>query len=353
MKIISIILTILFIQTAYCQEVDINRKFIIELNTNDISEMNLEIISIEPYNKILQTSNVDEIFSVKPRKNQIFGVFAKGKFGNKNGSILILESGFDEPISYELKIKSSNKQRFKKTSTTIIYKGVKSVEYWPDKLANLKFVEFKKNNVHNDSDYLFEVKIDSSCIIKPRFNIENGNDLLVHQIKFLFDSFSNEKGFNIEEVKNYETLIASDETSPGNYDAFTPNEGYIDKKKLSHKPLRYSIIECPFFERETHYFFNKRNKEVRLVLFDWDNFEYSNFPPKTNYEKIEMENALKAKHGFIINNISKIFGEPLNEKPIKVSGRLETGWIAENGIKAKTYLFVHKGIYEIRLYIYK
>ena len=348
------ILLIAFIFTTYAfsQEVKINTKFTIEIKESSNSEVQFNIKSAEPYDEVLETSKTKSLFSSETKKNQIQGIFAKGKFGTNIGSMLILKSGYEGAISYELGIKYSKSKRFKKTTTSNILKDIPSIEYWPDKLMSINFIDFKKVKFSKKSDHSFDVKTDSTCLTNPKFDVEYGNKLLIDHIKFLYKKFSNDNEFSINKVKTYEKSIGTKDESPGNFDAFNPREGYVKKKKLA-KPLSYEIIECPYFERETLYFFHKRKKNVRLVLFDWDKFEFRNFPPKTTYEKLEIENELRLKHKFIINNVTKVFGDPINEKPIEVSGRLETNWKSKSGIQAKTYLFIHKGIYNIRLYIFK
>ena len=342
----------MFTTYTFCQELKINTKFIIEFIEDSNSELQFNIISTEPFDKVLESSETQHLFSSETKKNQIQGVFAKGKFGTNIGSMLILKSGYDGIISYELKIKYLNSKRFKKTTTSNILKNIPSIEYWPNELTNISFIDLNKNKFTDNSDYSFDIKTDSTCFNNPLVDVKNGNKLLIEHIRFLYNEFSNENDFSIEKVKNFEKSIDTKDKSPGNFDAFTPRDGYIEKKKLA-QPLSFDILECPYFERETLYFYNKRKKNVRLVLFDWDKFEFRNFPPKTTYEKLEIENELKLKHQFIINNVTKIFGSPINTEPIEVSGRLETNWISKNGIQAKTYLFLHKGIYNIRLYIYK
>lgn len=342
----------MFTTFVFCQELKINNKFIIEFKEGSNSEMEFSIISVQPFDKVLESSKMQDVFTSKTKKNQIQGVFAKGKFGRNVGTMLILKSGYEEAISYELQIKYSNKRRFRKTSTSAIFNNVNSIEYWPDEIKEIKFVHFKKMEFRDNPLDSFEIKIDSTCFSKPEFDIDYSDKILEQQISILYDEFSDDNGFKIENVIKYEKTINSIDESPGNFNAFTENEGYIKKKKLA-KPLSFNIVECPYLKRETLYFYNKKTKNIKLVLFDWDKYEFSNFPPKTNYEKSEIEEVLISKQKLIIEKVSQIFGAPINKEPIKVSGRLETEWIAENGIKAKTYLFMNRGIYNIRLYIYK
>jgi hypothetical protein len=350
-KILLLIFLVLSFK-AICQEIKINQKFIIEFEENPKLGKEFKIVSLEPYDEIIESSKTGVLFLSKLKENQIEGVFAKGKFGNNIGTMLILKSGLIETISYELRIKFSNKKRFQNTSTSALFNNVKSIEYWPDNITELEFITFKKTQFTKNTIQTFEVKIDSTCLNNPEFNTDYGDDILKLHIAYLYDNFSNFQDFKLANIIEYEKTINSMDESPGNFYAFMENGGYVKKKKLA-KPLSYKIIECPYFERETLYFYNKKTKDIKLVLFDWDKFEYNNFLPKTNYKQSEIEDALKAKHKFILDNVSQIFGPPLNEEPIKVQGRLETEWVAKNGLKAKTFLFIYRGSYSIRLYIYK
>lgn len=77
--------------------------------------MDFKLISKSSYNEVIDLSKMDSIIKNEPKENQIIGVFANGKFGNKTNSMLVLISGLNDNLNYHLKIKLPKKRKLQKT----------------------------------------------------------------------------------------------------------------------------------------------------------------------------------------------------------------------------------------------
>ncbi|MCH2218626.1 MAG: hypothetical protein MK076_11280, partial [Flavobacteriales bacterium] len=139
-KILTIILLFTSILT-FAQEVEIGTVFTIEFN-NLNENKDFTILKTDNYDGIIDISHMDSIIKLSPNKNQIIGVFANGKFGNSTNSMLVLISGLEENLDYDLRIKIPRKRRFQKTSTSTLFKNVKSIEYWPYEIEEISFKDF-------------------------------------------------------------------------------------------------------------------------------------------------------------------------------------------------------------------
>src|ERR1700744_3424110 len=97
-KILQILLLLILTSSAYGQEIEIGTSFIIEFN-NPKDNMDFTFVSKKPYQGIINNSKIDSVvFKSKPTENQIVGVFAKGKFGDRISSMLVLISGLNNNL---------------------------------------------------------------------------------------------------------------------------------------------------------------------------------------------------------------------------------------------------------------
>ena len=119
-KILTTILLFTSILT-FAQEVEIGTVFIIEFN-NLNENKDFTILKTDNYDGIIDISRMDSIIKLSPNKNQIIGVFANGKIWNSTNSMLVLISGLEENLDYDLRIKIPRKRRFQKTSTSTLLK---------------------------------------------------------------------------------------------------------------------------------------------------------------------------------------------------------------------------------------
>ena len=348
-KLYYIVIILSLSISAYSQEVEIGTFFTIEFN-NPKKNLDFELISHSPYNEIIDLSKMDSIIKIKPKENQIIGVFANGKFGNNTNSMLVLISGLNDNLDYDLKIKIPNKRNLQKTSTSTLFKNVKSIEYWPYPIEKIDFVKFKLIPKENFEQFQIEIKIDSTCIKNADKNIAFGEQEFKTHLKLAISEFENNKNFNLSKMLEYENTINSLDVSLGHF--WSLGEGiYTNEKGFEFgNPISYRRYECPYFDGQTDYFFTKEDKDIKVISFNWETFKESNFGINPEI-KTDLSEKFNSKYEFIVKAVSELLGNPLDIEQEKDSGRIDTKWKSTNGIKA--YLFKFKTYNEIRLYIYK
>ena len=348
-KLFNIFIILSLSISAYSQEVEIGTLFTIEFN-NPEKNLDFELISKSPFNEIIDLSKMDSIIKIKPQENQIIGVFANGKFGNKTNSMLVLISGLDDNLDYDLKIKIPNKRKLQKTSTSALFKSVKSIEYWPYPIKKIDFVKFKVIPKENFEQFQIETKVDSTCIKNADKNIAFGEQEFKTHLKLAISEFENNKDFGLSKMLEYQNSINSLDVSLGNF--WSLGEGiYPNEKGFKFgNPISYRRYECPYFDGQTNYFFTKDDKNIKVVSFNWETFKESNFGISPEI-KTNLSEQFNSKYDFIVKAVSELLGNPLNIEQEEDSGRIDTKWKSTNGINA--YLFRFKTYNEIRLYIYK
>ncbi len=313
--------------------------------------MDFKLEKMNGYDGILDISEMDSIIKSNPKENQIIGVFANGKFGKSTNSMLVLISGLNDNLDYDLRIKTPNKRRFQKTSTVTLFKGVKSIEYWPYQIEEIDFKEFKTIPKENFQTFQIETKIDSTCIKNAHKNIEFGEQEFKTHLKLAISEFNNNNGnFKLDKMTEYENSMNSEDVSLGHF--WSLGKGiYPNEKEFKFgNPISYRRNECPYFEGKSSYFYTKESKNIKVVSFNWETFKESNFGANPKIEK-DLNEKFNSKYDFIVTVVSELLGKPLDIEQEKDSGRIDTKWKSLNGIKA--YLFKFKTYNEIRLYIYK
>lgn len=335
--------------SIYSQEVEFGTIFTIEFNDLKNS-MDFSLISKKSFNGIIDVSEMDSIIKTVPKENQIIGVFANGKFGNRNNSMLVLISGLNDYIDYDLKTKTPNKRRFQKTSTASLFKGVKSIEYWPYPIEKIDFKEFRVLPKEDFQPFQIEVKVDSTCIKNSDKNIEFGEQEFKSHLKSVISELTSNDKFELEKVLEYEKSINSEGVSLGHF--WSLGEGiYPNTNEFKFgDPISYRRFECPYFEGKMNYFYTKIEREIKVVSFNWQTFKESNFGTNPEIEK-NLSEKFSEKYDFIVETVSVLLGKPLNLEQEKDSGRIDTKWKSTTGINA--YLFKFKTFNEVRLYIYK
>lgn len=335
--------------SSLAQEIENGTIFTIKFKSIE-QNLDFEIISQKPFNGIIDDSKIDSIIKIKPKDNEIVGVFAKGKFGNSTNSMLVLISGLTDYIDYDLLIKLPRKRKLQKTSTSTLFKGVKSIEFWPYQIDKIKFVKFKTIPQENFEPFQIEAKIDSTCIKNADKNIAFGEQEFKTHLKLAISEFENNKDFELSKMLEYENSINSSDVSLGHF--WSLGEGiYPNEKGFKFgNPISYRRYECPYFDGQTNYFFTKDDKNIKVVSFNWETFKESNFGISPEI-KTNLSEQFNSKYDFIVKAVSELLGNPLNIEQEEDSGRIDTKWKSTNGINA--YLFKFKTYNEIRLYIYK
>lgn len=356
MKIhISILLLLLSIHVSAQKNdpnriININTKFEIELTSIDNNKFQYKIVKQEVFNQFIKDTTFDDLFDSIVPDNKIQGVFAYGDFGGRNSVLLILKSGLNDVIDYNLQIKFPKKRKFKKTSTVEIYKGIRSIEYWPYDIESIEFSDF--NSIPNEmfESFNFEIKIDSTCINNSDKNIEFGEKEFSTHLKSVISEFKDNKNFELQKMIEYENSINSEDVSFGHF--WSLGEGiYPNEKGFKFgNPISFRRFECPYFEGKSNYFYTKNDEQIKVVSFNWETFKESNFGINPAI-KNDLKEKFNNKYDFIVEVVSELFGNPLNIEQEPDSGRIDTKWKSTSGINV--YLFIFKNYNEIRLYIYK
>jgi len=347
-KILYLLLFLPF--SAYSQEVENGTIFTIEF-PNLKENMDFNVIEKKSYQGILDDLKIDSIFlKNKPAENQIIAAFGKGKFGNSVSMILVLKSGLNDNLNYNLEIKVPQNGKFEKTSVSPLFKNVKSTEYWPYDIEKINFFGFKAIPIENLKTLRIEEKIDSACIKHADETIALGEQQFKSFFKSIVLQFEGNDMFKIDKSLEYEKSINSENVSLDHFWSIG-EDIYPNKKRYKFgNPLSFRRIECPYFDETVDYFYTKAKRDIKVVDFDWKTFEESNIRANKAAEK---DGHLKfiEKYDFLVGALSEILGKPLTIEQENNSGRIDTKWRLTNGINA--YLFRVTNYDEIRLFIYK
>ena len=311
--------------------------------------MEFKIVSQRAYSGIINISKFDSIVaSIKPLNNQIVGIFAKGRFGNNVNPMLILNSSLSDNLLFDLEIKTSKNKQFQNTSTSSLFKGVKSIEYWPYDIEKIRFNTFKAISTQNFHRFKIEEKTDSTCIKNADKNTELGEEEFKSYLKTIIANFEITNRFKINKPLEYEKLTNSKDVSLGHYWSLGESI-YANKKGFKFgNPLSFQKVECPYFDIRTEYFYTQVEREVKVVGFNWVILKDSDIRgnPQNNADLKFLE-----KYNFLTGVLSDLLGKPLTIEQGKNSGRIDMKWRSTHNINA--YLFRFKKYNEIRLYIYK
>ncbi|HHW59701.1 MAG: hypothetical protein WBL11_05110 [Bacteroidales bacterium] len=146
--IITILLFLSFIIYAQKDEnyvvVNMNTKFILELETTDSLHYQFKLKSQKPFNKKIKWDKPTKYLDGDLKNNQIQGVLGKGKFGDNINTILMIKNGHDNTLSYKIKIKLPYKSEPISTSVIDLFPHVLATELWPYEIEYIIFLEFTK-----------------------------------------------------------------------------------------------------------------------------------------------------------------------------------------------------------------
>lgn len=355
MRYALFILTFLIIsQISRSQEwenlniISINTKFKLELVKIDSFEYTYNIISKEPFIGELNSDSAHLLLNDALNSNEVQGIFGYGNFGNSKNTILIVKSGNDSPLSYELFI--DIKGKFVNTSTVPIHYGIPSLEIWPGYINSIKISGFRKVDIEPAEN---ELKPDTTCI--SQLDIDKGNILFNEQLSLLSGIISHQEKFEIEKIKKFEDSVMSIPVSSWGWSNelnISDSKGrltgsYINRKKIV-QPLVFKLTECPYLTREVAYFYSKKEKDVKFVVFKWSQRWVGGWQSRA-YTDIESD--FRSKFEFIGNSLTKTLGSPVDSL-IEGNRRFQTEWQTKEGVTAKSYLYIDQYSRGLKLYIY-
>lgn len=334
-------------------EIKIDTKFTLELMPKNSLEFDYRILKSEPYNNNKDEYSARKALSDSLKPNQVQGVFTTGYFGDKLATLLIIKTGNERPLEYNLSIKRNGKRKFKKTSTIAIT-TVPNIEVWQEKISSLKFSNFKRMPFES---FIPEVTIDTICY--SNYDTSKGNKLFREQMPLILKIVSNQsKRIEIDQIKTFEDSINSSVKSNWGYlnnllikKGERYMDGYIKSRKIA-PPLVFEITECPFFKRNTAYYFTKRKKDIKLILFEWK-LRWVDGWQSQDYSKIS-ENY-QNKYEFLKITLSDFMSIDEYEHPNHESSPHEIIWFKKDDISAKLSLYINERYndYSLSLHIYK
>lgn len=350
-KVFILLILITLSIPSYSQEIELGTIFTIQLN-NKGKDMNMdfEIKLKNPYNDLIDSNiNIDSLFKNKPKENQIFGVFANGKFGSKISPMLILLSGSNDYLDYDLKIKTPKEIVFKKTSTISLFKNVKTIEHWSYQIERIKFKKFRAIPKQDIEEFNFQEKIDSTCIENPNLNIEFAEKEFKKHIELIISEFKESENFKLQKMLEYEEYSNSTDVSLTHFwslgESIYPNNKNFKFKKT----LSFRKIECPYFKATSNYFFEEKNKTIRIIYFKWNTFSESNIGINPLITK-NLKKEFEEKFDFLLQTINDHLGIPI-QNITEENGRRIVEWKNKHGVSA--YMFNFSNYNEINLSIYK
>lgn len=351
------ILTILFIllsihlfgQRNNAEDIiEMNTKFTLELQTEDSLTYDFKLVSKEPIPKGTEWSYTREYLDSVSLKNQIQGILTNRIIDGRTNTILLIRSGLDKIISYKLKIKVPQKNIPINTSVVELIPNIPSTELWPYLIEFVQFFDFIA--APEFEEVVLDRQIDSSCIKNKDFNNQYGNDLFINHSYLTISRLKSDNLFELNELLRFEDSLKSEDKSLGYYwslgESIYPNLSNF----TFDNPISYRRLECPYFEGSVNFFYTKKEKSIKVVSYEWEEFRESDFQNFTTANAGDKNKVFEEKYNFVLTAISKSLGDPVSNE-IEDSGRRQTKWKSKDNINA--YLFNFSSINEIRLYIYK
>lgn len=323
-KILQILLLLTLTSSAYGQEIEIGTVFTIEFNKPK-DNMDFTFVSKKPYQGIIDNSKIDSVvLQSKPTENQIIGVFAKGKFGDKISSMLVLISGLNDNLNYDLAIKTSRNIGFRNTSTSPLFKGVNSTEYWPYDIEKIKFSTFKIISPEAFEANQFKETIDSTCIKNADKNIALGEQEFKSYFKSIVLKFGGNNKLKIHELIKHEKSINSEDVTLGHFWSLGKNI-YPNKERYKFgNPFSFRRVECPYFAGSTDYFYTKVKGNIKVIAFNWETFKESNLGVSTKIKDVSQK--FTEKYDFLVGSITELLGKPLAIEQEKIrEGLIQNG----------------------------
>jgi hypothetical protein len=328
--------------------IEMNTKFALELQSTDSLGYTYKIISKEPFVGELESSNAKKYFSKDTAKNHIQGIIARGAFGGSINTILIVQNGLDKSIRYKLKIKVPQRRKPLNTSVVDLYPKVPSIELWPYTIEYVQFYGFVA--APELEDYVFEPRVDSSCIKNRAKNIVNSNELFIKHLKLSINGFKEGKLFELSELLQFEDSIEAEDVSLGHYWSLSEGIYPNNNKYIFSNPISYRRLECPCFEGVVTYFCTKKENSIKVVSYEWKEFKERDFPIATSTICENKKKTFEEKYDLVLAKLSDFLGNPISDTSDE-DGRRQTKWMSKDSINA--YLFNFSSINEIRLYFYK
>ena len=136
--------------------ININSRFTLVLHTTDSLNYTCTVKNQEVFNGTINMSDsksIVSLFESKLKPNEVQGVLTYGMFGDKLSALLVLKSGLNKTLDYDLKIKLTNQSQPVKTSVVSLHNNLPSIEIWPNEIDYVVFSNFKVIGKAGKIDY--------------------------------------------------------------------------------------------------------------------------------------------------------------------------------------------------------
>jgi hypothetical protein len=134
----------------------IGSKFVIKLIPTDSVNYDYSILSLEPFEEVVDTYKNSELFEKNGEKNTITFYFCLGTHGEtdqereKNMRVLLLMKNYSKEIlKYTSDIQTKEDGEYEETSNIGIFPDAKGMEMWPYMIYSIGLKEFRKYKQEN------------------------------------------------------------------------------------------------------------------------------------------------------------------------------------------------------------
>lgn len=318
------------------EAIELNTKFTLELTSDGSNNYSYKIISNEPFVDEIKSSSIPSFFDENLKTNQIQGIIAIGTFGAQRNVQLIMKSGNEFPLQYQLFIDIKGKETFKKTSAISLIPGIPANEIWSHNIHAIKISNFQKAPIIEET----QSTIDTTCY--STIEIGHGNKLLSEQIRMAIDLITSSYENDKESVEQFENVFES-KLQPDEWGWF---QHQIKKIK---SPDIYEKLECPYFERDAAYYYTKR-KDLKLMTLSWGPRWSGGWQPSITKDLLS---EFRTKYKILLESVNTTLGTPLENSNNEDFTKFTTRWLTSNGLKANASLSLGKYSYLLRFYVYK
>ena len=355
-NIFSVLFLLVFSSFSIAQElrndgiIEINTKFRIKIKKKGTYDFSYEIISKVPFNDELNSGKAQSILDDTLEVNEIQGIFAIGTFGTQESTLLALKSGSKSPLQYNLLVDLKGRNKFKRTSTLPLNSQYPSIEVWQEYIHAIKFASFKQIALESTEP---QMELDTTCY--STINIDQGNILLQDQLTFLSELISNQEEAAVDKIKKYEDSINSISKSSWGWgdqlnivDKNGRKIGEHVKRKKIKDILVFKLTECPYLSREVGYFFSKKERNLKFVVFKWRQRRINGWRSR-DYKNINDD--YRSKYEILNKYLNMILGPPDSSLEEENRG-YKNKWLSNKDLSAESNLYIDQYSQSLSLKIY-
>jgi hypothetical protein len=145
-KHILFLLLINFPAIAFCQDniIKSGTELTLKLEKSSGKKYNYTVVSKTSFDKPITMNN--DFLKATVDSGYLKVVFGKGKFGDRDATMLMIKGGMQLMLKYTAKIKVVGSNEFKATSVNPIMYTVKTIETWPYEIKEIIVGDFEEGS---------------------------------------------------------------------------------------------------------------------------------------------------------------------------------------------------------------